>query len=395
MTLGVVSLKLFYRDGDRYVTTGGFGRQMEALAPYFERVVIAVPVAEGRPDGAYEISSENVEYCPLPAYRTQPQLVARLPVIAWRLLRRVRGWDLVNARLPDLTGWLGFAAARLARRPVFVSLVGDWGEVVLVRGETSARGAARWLLNAYIRAYLALERAAVRRALTFAGGRGLFEKYRRVASDVHLTVWTTVRDRDIAPLRDTCGGPVVRLLFVGRLTRAKGLQYLMSAVAELVRAGRRVHLDLVGDGELRDEISSQVEALGISDAVAFHGRVALGDELLGRYRSADVFVLPSVSEGTPKVILEAMASCLPVVSTDVGGISTIVRSEENGLLVPPKSPPALATAVARIIDDGEFRRVLIRAGRETAAGHTIDGETRKMIDVLARTFPRAFEDRSP
>lgn len=392
MTLGVVSLKLFYRDGDRYVTTGGFGRQMEALARHFDRVVIAVPVAEGSPDGAYEISSENVVYCPLPAYRTQPQLLVRLPVIAWRILRHVREWDLVSARLPDLTGWLGFAAARVTRTPVFVSLVGDWGEVILVRGATSARGLARWLLNAYVRTYLALERAAVRRAVTFAGGRGLFEKYRHVGPRVHLTVWTTVRDRDIVSIGDTCSDRIVRLVFVGRFTRAKGLPYLLSAVARLTREGRAVHLDLVGDGELWDEIARDVKRLGISDVVTFHGRVSLGEELLSLYRSADVFVLPSVSEGTPKVILEAMASCLPVVATDVGGVSTIVQSGENGVLVPPKSSSSLARAVARVIDDGEFRRAVIRAGRSTAAEHTIDEETRKIIDVLAREFPRTFKE---
>ncbi|MFH1502349.1 MAG: glycosyltransferase [Candidatus Eisenbacteria bacterium] len=382
MKLGVVSLKLFYLTDGKYVTTGGFGRQMEALASHFDEVVLCVPVARGTPVGAYRIESPNVSYCPLPPYRTQPQLLRAAPVMAWRILRNVGDWDIVNARLPDLTGWLGFAAARLRKIPTFISLTGDWEEVILVRGETNARGAALWALRSYVRFYLALERFAVRRSLTFACGRALYEKYKGIAPRIVMTVWTTVRESEIGEERDTCANDVVRLLFVGRLTRAKGVSYLMEALASLRAEGRSVTLDVVGDGETRAELERQTADLGLTSSVTMHGYKTLGDELIAHYRSADVFVLPSVSEGTPKVVLEAMSNAVPVVATNVGGLPTIVEPEETGLLVEPKSPAALASAIARVIDDGALRRRLIHGGLSFARTQTIERSTEALVSAV-------------
>ncbi len=387
MTLGVVSLKLFYFDGREYVTTGGFGRQMEELARHFDDVVLCVPVARGTPSGAYRISSPNVTYCPLPPYRTQPELLRAAPLIAWKIFRNIGKWDIVNARLPDLTGWLGFLAAHIAGKPVFISLVGDWGEAILVRGETKARGVALQALRTYIRAYLCLERFAVRRALTFACGRALYDKYAAIAQNVKLTVWTTVREEELVPVRDTCRSDEIRLLFVGRLTRAKGLHYLLEAVAALRSRGRNVVLDLVGDGELRAELAEQARALGMESAIRFRGYKTLGDELFGFYRGADVFVLPSISEGTPKVILEAMANAVPVVATDVGGVATVVASGESGMLVPPKSPEALSSAIARVVDEGDLRRRLIEGGMNAARAHTVEGETAALVGAVREKYP--------
>lgn len=386
MRLCVVSLKLFFTDGDACATTGGFGRQMEALAAHFDTVELCVPVARGRPAGAYQVGAPNVTVLPLPPYRTQPQFMLAAPRIAVRVLGAVLRADIVCARMPDLTGWLGFVAARLARKPVFINLVGDWREVILVRDETGARGLPRQALRLYVRLYEALERYAVRRALTFTTGQALYDKYAGIAPRLRLTVSTTVGETDIVPLRDTCLPGTVRLLFVGRLTRAKGLPYLVQAVAALRASGLAVTLDLVGDGETRSALESDVGSRGLAGSVSFHGMVSPGDELRAFYRGADVFVLPSVSEGTPKVLLEAMASAVPVVATDVGGVSTVVESGVNGLLVPPKSPSDLASAVRRVVEDGDLRRRIIGSGLATARRHTLEGETARMVEAVRAEF---------
>jgi glycosyltransferase involved in cell wall biosynthesis len=111
-----------------------------------------------------------------------------------------------------------------------------------------------------------------------------------------------------------------------------------------------------------------------------------GEGLAAFYRAADVFVLPSVSEGTPKVLLEAMANALPVVATDVGGVSTIVEDGANGLLVPPKSPSDLASAVRRVVGDGDLRRRIIAGGLTAARQHTLEGETARMVEAVRAEF---------
>jgi glycosyltransferase involved in cell wall biosynthesis len=93
-------------------------------------------------------------------------------------------------------------------------------------------------------------------------------------------------------------------------------------------------------------------------------------------------VLPSRSEGTPRVLVEARAFGCPVVATTAGGIPTSVTDGVDGLLVAPEDPDALADAILQVIQDGELRARLVAAGRERAAGHTAEAFTRILVEEL-------------
>jgi glycosyltransferase involved in cell wall biosynthesis len=110
------------------------------------------------------------------------------------------------------------------------------------------------------------------------------------------------------------------------------------------------------------------------------------DRLLPLYRDYDVFVLPTLpGEGIPRVLLEAMAAGVPIVTTRVSGIPSLITHEINGLLVESPSAVALADAVARLADDGALRRRLIEAGYETARGFTLQAQAARMMrDVSTR-----------
>jgi len=135
------------------------------------------------------------------------------------------------------------------------------------------------------------------------------------------------------------------VLYVGYLVEAKALHVLLEAVAGLRKEGR---LDftthLVGCGPLEADLKGRAEALGVTDAVHFHGRRP-HDEVPRWMAAADLFCLPSVREGCPNVILEALASGRPVVATRVGGIPELV-SEGTAMLVPPSDPGALGNALS-------------------------------------------------
>lgn len=143
------------------------------------------------------------------------------------------------------------------------------------------------------------------------------------------------------------------LLFVGRLSYYKGVQYLVDAMSDV-----DADLLVVGDGERRDALETQARDRGVTDRVRFLGRV--DDEMLHYcYRAADVFVLPSVapSEAFGIVQLEAMAVGTPVVNTDLPtGVPWVSRDGETGLTVPPADAPALAEAINRLLDDSGLRR---------------------------------------
>lgn len=157
------------------------------------------------------------------------------------------------------------------------------------------------------------------------------------------------------------------LLFVGRLRIRKGVEVALEAIATLAREGRRVRLLVAGDGEHRDRLEARAGELGLgADRVRFLGRVSAG-QVRWLLERTEALVVPSIYEGMPLVVLEAMSAALPVVASRVSGIPEVVVDGETGWLVPPEDPPALAAALAALLDDSAERTRRGAAGRARCA----------------------------
>jgi glycosyltransferase involved in cell wall biosynthesis len=158
-------------------------------------------------------------------------------------------------------------------------------------------------------------------------------------------------------------GDPPRLLFVGRIAKVKGVAVLLEAMSKLSETHPVLQLDIVGDGPDRPEMERNVAELGLSDRVTFLGYRSQAEvaELL---ETTDVFVLPSFAEGVPVTLMEAMGAAVPVVTTQVGGITELVVDGETGFIVRPGDPDVLADRIARLVDDPELRRRMGRRGRE-------------------------------
>lgn len=173
-----------------------------------------------------------------------------------------------------------------------------------------------------------------------------------------------------------------RLLFVGGLTPVKGVPDLLAALAILNQGHRNWRLDVVGDGPNRAEYTSLAAQLGLDRQVAFHGFQPKAI-VASFMQQAGLLILPSLWENSPCVIVEAMASGLPVIASRIGGIPELV-SEETGMLVPPKDPASLAAAIASVLDAPDlFQRSLLvrKAERYTPAvvGQEIDATYRSVL----------------
>ena len=181
---------------------------------------------------------------------------------------------------------------------------------------------------------------------------------------------------------------VPALLFVGQLRHYKGVADLLSAMA-LLPEPVRPSLQISGDGPMRQPWETLCRSLGLSQAVTFLGNVADAD-LPALYRSADIFVLPSTSraESFGMVLVEAMASGLPCITTEINsGNSYIVQDNVTGVIVPPCSPQALAQAITRLIESPVERVQMGRAGRERALQEfTVD----KMVDRIDAVYQAAL-----
>jgi len=167
------------------------------------------------------------------------------------------------------------------------------------------------------------------------------------------------------------GGDVLRILYVGHTTRAKGVIDLAQAVARLPHE-RKWQLDMVGRNTVEPDTTAQIKSVcqqaGVTERVTLHGR--LDDAaLLKIYLSADIFVLPSHWEGYGIVLLEAMSHGLAVVSTAVGAIPELVRDGETGLLVAPGNVTSLCNTLISLMDNAELRNALAEKGLAFARQH--------------------------
>jgi len=161
------------------------------------------------------------------------------------------------------------------------------------------------------------------------------------------------------------------IVAVGRLIAKKGFADLIRACGLLAEGGKPFQCEIVGEGPLENELRAQIEQLDLQNRVALSGAKPQR-EVRRRFASASVFVLPSVVDSAggidnlPTVIMEAMATALPVISTDIGGIPEMVVENETGFLVRPGDTGALARAVEKMIDDRQLAQRLGRGGYERA-----------------------------
>lgn len=185
-------------------------------------------------------------------------------------------------------------------------------------------------------------------------------------------------------------GPGPLILFVGRLRYYKGVSVLVQAMAQVTAQIPGARALIVGSGPMEGEIRQVMAQMGVTDSVILAGSLPDAD-LPAIYRAADLFVLPSIhrSEALGIVQLEAMASGLPLVSTELGtGTSYVNRHGETGLVVPPQDPPALAAAIVQILGDGalsaRFRAASQRrAAREFSLAHMLDSTEQVYRELLA------------
>jgi glycosyltransferase involved in cell wall biosynthesis len=163
--------------------------------------------------------------------------------------------------------------------------------------------------------------------------------------------------------RDPRAGPT-RLLTLGRLHVSKGHDVLLKAVKLLVEVGADVTLDLIGDGPERQSLEAQANRDGLWERVRFHG--SLGEvQIIEAMRDVEIFVLASLAEPLGVAYMEAMAMEVATIGTAAGGVGEIIIPGENGLLVPPNDPEALAAAIRGLMQDSAYRQRLGRAGRRS------------------------------
>lgn len=357
-------------DGRIWSTTGaanGFWQRYRAVFGHV-RVVARVEDCPGRPAAAHRVDGDGVEVYPVPHYLGPLQYLLRRRRLRAALRDCCEPGDAVLLRVPSSIGTMLHRVLQRRRVPFGLEVVGD-------PYDAFAPGASRHPLRPLLRRWFTRRlRAQCRNAsaVSYVTERALQARY-PAATGAVTAAYSSIQLDDTAFVERPrpLGLPrvAVRLVSVGSLEQPyKGIDTLIEAMPMLVRAGLEAHLVHLGDGRCRADLERLVRERRLGGRVAFAGAVPPGAAVRLFLDDADLFVLPSRTEGLPRALVEAMARALPAVGTSVGGVPELLSGAQ---LVPPGDPVALAYAITALAADPQAMaaasaRNLARAGNYAA-----------------------------
>ena len=280
----------------------------------------------------------------------------RSPALTLAILRLARYLRRHTVRLVHCFDFysniLGVSAARLAGTSVVIASQRDMGNL-RSRGQQTIHSIALGLATHVL---VNSEAIAVRLAGTRAARR---DRLAVIPNGVDLARFAPAAEEA------SSGRPPMRVGTLANLRPEKGLRQLVEAAAVVTRKVPRARFVIWGDGPLRSDLAGLIGARGLTGIVEMPGPTRQPETALNR---CDVFVLPSLSEASSNVVLEAMATALPVVATRVGGLPGLVEDEGTGLLVPSDDVPALAQAIVRLLETPGLAARMGARGRARALG---------------------------
>ena len=279
----------------------------------------------------------------------------------------IRNHDVSLVRIPSPIAPLIMKHSIQLRKPFVLFAVGNIAtssSILLM-----SKGVKRAIYQLLVKVINNQENKCARKAsLVYAYGEELAMRFRKFCPNVKIMQDGIISEKDIFLRNDTCTGNTIQLLRICWLVPCKGLEYLFEAVRLLSDLNLPVRLKIIGkemDQRYAAHLRKIVQELGISNRVEFVGWIPHSD-IFKAYRGSDIQVISSIGEGIPRVILEGAANGLPLVCTSVGGCPSVVHNGENGILVPPRDPAALAEGIKLVIRDGKLRRKIILGGYEMA-----------------------------
>jgi glycosyltransferase involved in cell wall biosynthesis len=371
------------KDDDRILVKEAFGRRLQGLSAYFDKIYLFLPVDnKPRIEQTYPINQGNIIIHNLPMVGFLASWILVIPH-TWAFLKIAKHVDVVYIGFPSLVAFPLWVVAKAFRKPTVLHVVGN------VMGVVNAGKKWKGFFKqppARLLAYL-LQSASLlmaRHSLVLTNGSELNQIYKRAALNSYTMVTSSLFSKELL-IKERSGElhSPIRLLFVGALIDLKGIEYILYALKELTRKLKlEVELIIVGEGPRRDFLERVVNSNSQEDCVHFVGYVTPSDGLFEYFADSDIFILPTLSEGTPRVLSEAMGQGLPVIATSVGGIPDIIQDHINGLLIPPADSDAIVSAVLEIINNQDLRERLIKNSIQTAKKYTIDVQSKEMFEEI-------------
>lgn len=381
MRLGLITYGTATSEQGKLYLNEKIGMLADELAGHFEQVFLVASEApyghpmfygeDGRSIYRYFLQHGNIECITIPFYAYNSvwvKLRKIFKVVMGVHQKVIRKSDFLYIFMPNFTNYLAVLLCRLLGKPYALYFGADWYEVI--EFNTRWGSLARFLL--LYRALVGLfERCAVGGALfSIVHGQKTLERLRKFGTPVFKAIpMLSLDENDVYVREDTCQREEIRCLFVGAVIPRKGLEYAIEALSLLRQDGYSVCLYIVGmgDPDYQDYLKERIRALHLESYCRFLGYVGNKEKLLALYRSSDIFILPTLGEGFPRVLYEAFSQSLPIVVSRIESIERTLGSYAPLIYAEPRNPWSIADGIRLLLRHHELRRHLIRKGREWVA----------------------------
>lgn len=386
--LGFVSNGIFLvqRDGE-YFGPAFYLRLHEGLMRMFPEVTFYCFLVddtdqERARDCTRKYDLPHLKICPLPLKGSKlGDSLGQLRTY-WQTLTKP---DVICIDMPNQIGFFAALVCRLRGQKYFVRVLGNWG--YNLRLNQSANLLVRF------KAALAnwMERTVVAGAdLALFQGQELLAKHAAQINGITKSdkVHSTLTTEMFFARQEKAFHTPLRIITVARLEPLKGLDVLLQALRILAEQGLEIEWWCVGDGPARASLEQLAQASGLAHNSKFLGYVPNGPELYRLYREADIFVLPSLTEGIAQALLEALAHSLPTVASAVGGIPGVITNNVHGLLVAPGDAQALAAGILKLATNPALATQLQQAGFARAQNFRADVLRQAFREMIETTFGR-------
>lgn len=387
----VVGSDPVWKKNDKYFTLSPFNTFFSAFLHYFDYVSMALPFLGDKIQIKNGIAMpEDIEIVELPGFKGVIDFIRKsiwiLPKLIPVLHKEIKKSDAVMVMHDDFLGLITLLQARKQKKPHLLFLGGNQVEVV----RNKYTGLKRWGAIYLAHLFEKIDQYWMDHGLTvLVTGREMIERLSAPERYIYPYFTSLISDEDIIyrKPRDISSNST-NILYAGFLTENKGVHILLEAFARFREKYHTpdIKLHLAGDGYFRPKLEEICQQLKITENVIFYGFIGDKEKLKQLFREADMFVLPSKSEGIPKVLLEAMAYGVPILTTNVGGIPDIIEDGVNGLLIPPGSPGGLVKGMAKILFDAKLRQKLIDGGYHFIKEHTKEKQAKEIIEYLHRVY---------
>lgn len=361
-----------------FVTDGGFPFQMKAVSELADQTTLLLPLSP---------LAKPVGLIPLVGHQVQIKTLSPLKGRGWKRKARVPFWflrnsltmwrafrqsDAVHAAIPGDVGTVGILLAKLFRKPLFVRYCGNW-----LVSKTKLERFWKWLMRHSNQPY---------QVMLATGSTP--EPPAPDAPHIDWIFSTSLNRAQMKALRERerhFPGNAPRFVIVGRQEQAKGTGILIRAIQTLLPTYPGCHLDVIGDGSALASFKQIAQELGLSDRITFHGKIPQ-PKVIEHLQNAHLFVFPTYSsEGFPKVVLEALASGLPVVTTKVSALPMLLANG-GGVLMDEASPDACQRAILEALKDSQHYLTLSQQACDIAQNYSLEAWRDKIGEHLKKAW---------